>query len=230
MRVVRQMLARVENEPSHGRGIPEMKQHIATAIELRDIEKELESAGESARKVLGRHWKDGEPTWSDVEAISAWAGELRSLAVKVARDDIERAATLRGMWAQLASEAAESLLPSGPLGMQFTDFQKKAEAFLLARESLSKLLEPTGAVWVSEESPDAAGLCRRRVAVWQAELSNLREWCAWRRVRAEGVRHGLAPLVTSCEAGNFPSQDLPRVFERSYGQWCWRRSPTASLC
>ena len=54
---------------------------------------------------------------------------------------------------------------------------------------------------------------------WSERAGQLREWCAWCRARGEAIRANLGPLVEAYERGQFQSEALGRVFERSYYQW-----------
>lgn len=193
---------------------------LETARALRDEEQALGAAGKEARALLGHFWRDGEAEWKSVEAVRAWTRRFRSLAVRAAGDDAERAARFRAQWARVATEGRDLLRRDGAIGRRLVAFRSAYAGFCRTRTAISELLDvDTERTWGTADAPDALGVTARVVRGWAERRAQLREWCAWRRVRAEAVGADLGPLVEACERGELASEELRVVFERSYYGW-----------
>lgn len=187
---------------------------------LREEQQSLDAASEEARTLLGRYWNDGEAKWEGVAQLRDWARELRGLALQTAGNDFERGASLRENWARLASEGRDLLRREGSIGGQFVAYGEALDAFKRARNQVAALLDLDAiSAWGTESTPDALGRVRSSVADWEAAARQLRDWCAWRRARADAMRNNLAPLVDAYEQGTIRTTQLRPVFERSYTQW-----------
>ncbi len=198
----------------------ELAEILERAQTLSKEEQALASASDEARALLGRYWKDGEPEWDGLENVRDWARSFRSLATRVAGDDIQRAAQLREAWAQLATEGRELLRRDGVIGREMMEYRSALEAFLGARQALDEKLEvDQEASWGRLHGADALGTASRTLRGWNENLAVLREWCGWRRVRARALRKNLGPLIEAYERGDFRSDELRQTFERSYYQW-----------
>ncbi len=200
------------------------KQELAPALDrslaLREEQRRLDAASDEARALLGHHWNDGEAEWDGIAQVRGWAREMRALALRAAGDDFERGATLREKWARLASESRELLRPEGSLGREFVAYGEALDAFKRARRRVAELLDlDVQCVWGADSAPDAIGRARSSVSRWQQVTGQLRDWCAWRRARAEAMQRNLAKLVEAYEQGKIRSEQLPAVFERSYTEW-----------
>jgi very-short-patch-repair endonuclease len=218
-RAVRKALASVSR---NGEAPPTLE--LAPAIEkaraLREEERALAAAGDEARALLGRHWKDGEPDWKGVESVRDWAARFRSVATRAAGDDLERAADLRARWARVATDGQERLRPDGVVGRELRAYRSAWETFAAARNGADALLElDTERAWGRPDAAEALGEARRRLRTWSERIAELREWCAWRRARADAVAANLSPLVDGFERGLFQSGDFRPVFERSFLGW-----------
>lgn len=187
---------------------------------LREEQRHLDAASDEARALLGRYWNDGEAEWDGIAQLRDWVRELRALALRVAADDSERGTSLRENWAQLASESRDLLCREGSIGREFVAYGEALDAFKKVRRQVAELLDlDAGRVWGADSAPDALGRVRSSVARWQAAARQLRDWCAWRRARADAMRSNLAPLVEAYEQGTIGTTHLRPVFERSYTQW-----------
>lgn len=180
----------------------------------------LDAAGDRARELLGRYWNDGEADWDSVARVSDWSGKLRALALRLAREDLDRALELRETLARLTSEGRELLQPTGYVGRDLATFRESWNAFRNARDKLVAVARlNANQEWGEPASPGALRAVQKSVEQWRASVGKLRNWCPWRSIRTEAVGKGLAPLVEAFEAGEFGSEDIPRVFERSFTQW-----------
>jgi very-short-patch-repair endonuclease len=190
------------------------------ALTLRQEQRKLDAASDEARALLGRYWNDGEADWDGITQLRDWAGGLRALASRAAGGDAVRGAVLRENWARLESEGHELLRRGGSIGQEFAAYGEALDAFKKVRSRVAELLDlDVERAWGGDPAPDAVGRVRSSVAGWQSAARQLRDWCAWRRVRVEAVRGNLAPLVEAYEQGSIQSAQLPPVFERSYAQW-----------
>lgn len=61
-------------------------------------------------------------------------------------------------------------------------------------------------------------LLERCTAIVRAE-TRLHAWCAWRKVRQQGVALGLEPLVSGIEHGTVAANSVRRAFEIDYSRW-----------
>jgi very-short-patch-repair endonuclease len=214
-----------------GAGAPateELGPTIETARLLRDEEQVLTAAGDEARALLGDYWKDGAADWDGLCSLLDWVGRFRSLATRAASNRPERAAAFRERWARQVTEGRELLQPRGPTGRKLVAYRSAFEAFRDARTAANTLLDlDIERAWGKPNQADALATIRRRLRSWIEKAVQLRDWCAWRRARAEAVHANLAPLVEAYERGEFRSQDLGRVFDRSYYQW-WQTAVVSS--
>ena len=193
---------------------------IAKARLLKREQQRLDAASDSARHLLGRYWKDGEAEWEEIAQVSKWSGKLRSLALRLASDDLDRAAKLRERWSRLTSEGAQLLARDGTIGRRLTTLREASETFQLARQHLVELtMLDVEHEWMSPSADNALGRVRESVRQWQTAQNRLHYWCVWQRVKEEAVGSGLGPLVEAQATGAFTSQDLPNVFERSFTEW-----------
>ena len=73
------------------------------------------------------------------------------------------------------------------------------EAFATSERALTQLLEATDTI--------------------AARHNELRDWCAWRKRRAEAVDADLLPLVDAVEQGRVPPEEMEKTFEAAYCTW-----------
>jgi very-short-patch-repair endonuclease len=218
-RNVRRALKRARRAGKVPKG-DELRATVEKALVLRECESELEQSGEEARALLGGAWCDGAPDWTEVAAIRDWAGEVRRCALEAARGDLERSAALRSRWARLITEGRPLLEADARLGRMFRAYDDAFAAFDASRREAVELLElDSGLVWGARSDAGALERIRGIAGRWAASIPTLRQWCAWRRVRAEAVEQGLEPLVREFEEGRLCAGELRHVFERSYAEW-----------
>ena len=114
------------------------------------------------------------------------------------------------------------------IGRGLVALRSSLERFRAARYAVGELLDLDATrVWGQAQDADALGLARRRLRVWADHVRQLRDWCAWRRTRADAITANLAPLVHAYEQGAFATKDIPSVFDRSYYQW-WHAAVVAA--
>ncbi|MEO8216223.1 MAG: DUF3320 domain-containing protein [Acidobacteriota bacterium] len=198
----------------------ELQSIIDDAIVLRSEQRKLEEGSDEAREILGRYWNHTEADWEAVAQVRDWARDLRGLAGRASAGDFERSTRLRTQWAALATDGLDLLRGDGPIKRLFGEFGSAIEAFRGARHRLAELLDlETNTCWGSDSAADAAGRTRSEVQQWTSGFAQLRDWCAWRRVRGEAVQIGLANLVNAYEEGRLSNAELAPAFEKGYSTW-----------
>ncbi len=60
---------------------------------------------------------------------------------------------------------------------------------------------------------------RRAADTIQARHNELRDWCAWRKRRAEAIEAGLSALVEAIEQDRVPADEIEETFEAAYCTW-----------
>ena len=197
-----------------------LRKVLSQALTLREEQRKLDAASDEARGLLGRHWNHAEAEWDGIAQVRDWAREIRSLALRAAGDDLERALALRERWALLASEGLDLLRRNGSVGRDFVAYGEALNTFKEARSRIIELLDlDVENVWHADSADDVLGYLRACVVGWEAATPKLRDWCAWRRARAEAMLNNLTLLVKAFEQGALQSSQLRSVFERSYTQW-----------
>jgi very-short-patch-repair endonuclease len=206
-----------------GRKAPPRKQLTELLDQVQALhaeEQALISAGDEARALFGRYWKDGEADWEYLEEVREWVKNLRSLAIKIAGSDFSYAAELRKKWGHLLAEGQDLLKGDGAIGRELEAYRTVYGEFLEIHKALNALLEVDAEkVWGKEGDADALSRIRNILEAWSGRIGELRNWCAWLRIRSEAIQSDLTPLVESYERGDFKSTEFPRIFDRSYYVW-----------
>lgn len=186
---------------------------LSKSARLRAINFELQTSGPVAKECLGVIWAKGEPEPEVLMRARTWGQTLHAQMHACAGDDLVWLGQLRQLLASLFAEGpsfyGEGTTIDGRL-TNFRDTQTKFNAGLnavamevsLRRESL-------------DQSPDHLSavqrFCERVPTAW----AQVREWCYWQQVRAEGTKLGLAPVIGKLESPGGDILDLPALFERS---------------
>ncbi len=201
-----------------GSTIPDIATTLDLARRLKAEEQLMTAAGDQARALLGRLWRDGEADWTDVAAARDWAHAIRRCAVQIAGDDALRAQELRRRWATMLSDQADLLREGGAYAPRLRQLVEAIQAFAVARDGLVSLLDiDQTAAW-----GDARHIERVTEALgsWKDHTAQLRLWCAWRKERDEAIELGLGALVTAIETSTLTVDQLEETFERSfYAGW-----------
>ena len=110
---------------------------------------------------------------------------------------------MRSKVRNLLHDGNDLLAPDGSVGCTATDYLRALEKL---RDSVSAFEEVAGPT-VRKRIADAAhapGQIRETADRITARQLELRDWCAWRKRRAEAIDSGLQPLVNAVEAGGVP--------------------------
>ncbi len=190
---------------------------LQRALAVRSEDAALQENDARARALLGSCWQGAQTDPQQLEALLAWAGQLRRAALQVAHLWQQPEAQQR--LALLASDHQELLAPDTALRAGLESFERAALAWTEARERLADLLELDVALaWGERPGPQAL---RERLPAWQGRGAQLRDWCALQR-SARGLEdEGLGALVRGLFEESLAPADLAPVLERSVYQWWW---------
>lgn len=181
----------------------------------------MTAAGDQARVLLGRLWRDGDADWADVGAARDWAEAIRRLAVQIAGEDVARAQALRQRWAAVMADHAELLRPGGVYAIQLQRVVDAVSAVAAGRDGLSSLLSLDEAVaWGDAYAPRYLERAGDTLTGWRNSSGQLRLWCAWMQERGDAIAMHLDPVVSLYEQGELETDQIEQVFERSfYNGW-----------
>lgn len=201
--------------------VPPADRLAADVQVLSDLKREqsaLGAAEHQARHLFGRQWKGGDADWDLLESQRAWLDAAHALAHRVAA--AEGGARVRECWAAVTTDTG-ILEPAGDPRLAALNRLVEALAQLRsAREGVVQLLDLDEALaWGGTSTPGGLGRMQATMGTWRPRLRELKDWCAWRRIRAAAIAGGLDPLVAAFENNRVHSEDLEQTFERSFYQW-----------
>jgi very-short-patch-repair endonuclease len=189
---------------------------LRCAITVRDESGALAGADEAMR-VFGQRWAQGEANWNELEQMLGWVERFRELMAMAS--SVGAAEGMREACIRLASEARERLVPGGSAALSLGEFLEAHARHIEHRREMEELLEVEAEkAWGEESTPRYLPTVLGTLARWVAALPELRDWCFWRRGRAEAVAAGLEPLVESFERGALRPDDFAAAMERSITQ------------
>ena len=184
------------------------------AARLRGINNELNAAAVGAQDCLGDLWAHGEPSAEAIVKARTWGESLHARMLACAGDDLVWLGQLRQLLATLFSEGLLAYAAGTPIGNRLLHYREAQTQFSATLDTL--VLE----VRLRRESLDTASdyfsavqnLVQRIPASW----TQIREWCFWQKVRNEGMKLGLEPVIAKLESPNGDVVDIPALFERSF--------------
>lgn len=180
----------------------------------------LDDASTQAQTLLGSHWNDSHADWDSIESLVKYVNQLRELTLKITGENLDDVADMRKQWARILTEDHELLKIGGTIWNQLRAFREILTKFREIRDKLVDLADiNVEMVWGTELTIGMFNRFRSTLETWSGSLSQIRDWCAWQRVRAKALSLGLDDVVKEYEAGKLESEQLSRVFERSYTEW-----------
>jgi very-short-patch-repair endonuclease len=187
---------------------------LRDGIRLRGINAELNLAAHTAEDCLGILWAKGEPSSEAVANARVWGKELHARMLACAGDDLNWLGQLRQLLAGLFAEGPAAYAAGTAIGDRFIGFRDTQAQFDAAFGAFAS------EVRLRQEVIDAAfdyfsairSLLERIPSAW----SKIREWCSWQKVRSEGIKIGIAPVIARLEAVDGDGLDIPALFERSF--------------
>ncbi len=195
----------------------DVRDALVTADQVAALDQRIVAQDGRARVLLGEQWQGVNTDWDDVHRVLDAAQRLRS-AIVASTDDTARREALRA----LVVERGEELAAEGTLGRSMVRVAEAADQLAGARRALETVLVlPEDAL--AEENLDGLDQWVQR---W-SDMGGLRDWCAWRRVRATLVAGTLGPFVAALERGPLHHNDLEHAIVRSRCLWSWRSATRA---
>lgn len=191
-----------------------VKELLTKAMRLRAINFELHNANTTAQQCLGTLWAKGEPVSEALVKARTWGEALHAQMYTCAGDDLAWLGQLRQLLASLFAEGPSVYNAGTTIGNRLASFRDTQSSFNTALNNL------TTEVSLRREALDAnpnhllaiEQFCERVPKGWP----QIREWCYWQQVRAEGIKLGLTPVINKLESRDGEKLDLPTLFERSF--------------
>ena len=212
--------ARLDHAPDHLAAIQEAVTGLLRGVpRVALLNAELRAAAPAARAVLGAVWAHGEPTAAALAGVRDWGRELHAQMAACAGADPAVLARLRRRIAGLLAAGPAAGGEATPLGRQLRRHEARWGECAATLEQLT-----TGAALRREllaAAPDFPAAVQTGVPATLGAWRQIREWCAWQKVRAEARAAGLAPLIAAREAAGGENVDLPALFERSFRRALW---------
>ena len=162
-----------------------------------------------------RAWRQYETDAQALQSVRQLGERVRTATAALAEDP-QTLASIRQR-ARDAMEQGDVLAPESAFGKQLLACSEAVDALAQGWQafaaSAGRAEPPAEAthLTLNELRDHAAGVL--------VGSSGLRDWCAWRRRRAEAVRLELAPLVKAVEAGRVPAAEIPATFFAAYCAW-----------
>ncbi len=204
-------------EPLERGGFPAaMAADLQCMRELRGLQRQIEAL-EPLGAQTGGTWAGLAGRPQELERALKFAAALSAALAQLAATPGELAA-LKAPLERLLGEDKELLQASGAIAAAARDYLEAYGVLQQAQERLDAALatpaEERGALG---ELPPAALAARGQALL--AARGRLRDWCAWRKARAEALALGLGPLVAAIEQGRVAPGTARELFEADYCRW-----------
>jgi very-short-patch-repair endonuclease len=184
------------------------------APRLRVINHELNAAAVAAQDCLGILWAQGEPSAEAIVKARTWGESLHARMLACAGDDLVWLGQLRQLLASLFGEGPSAYAAGTPIGNRLLHYRDALTQFNVAMDALvsETRLRRESLDTSSDYFSAIQNLVQRIPASWH----QIREWCFWQKVRNEGMKLGLEPVITKLESPGGDAVDIPALFERSF--------------
>ena len=200
-------------------GSEQVENDLGHLRELQEEEGFLSSSSDRAREMLGSLWRDGNADWDLVANASVWTANLRKIAADISGTNLEFTVKLRENWSRTITESREQLGPDGAYSKQLISYIDAYNAFAAAWQAFVQLAMLDQELLAgSKNDRKWFATILEQTRQWEENLDGLRDWCAWRRVRAEAVDAGLEPLVKPYEMGGLAHDQVESAFLRGFYQ------------
>ena len=187
---------------------------LQSAPRLLAIDQDLNTAATTAAASLGVLWKKGEPNADELEKALHWGELLHAAMVACCGDDIAQVGKIRQLLGSLFTEGIATYSPGTPIHTRLTSHRDAFLKFDAALEPMATAirLERSCIDQATDHLSATVALCERLGTGWNA----VRHWCSWQKVRQEGVRLGLSPIIEKLESPEGTKLDVSQFFERCY--------------
>lgn len=194
--------------------------NAATALrdirELRRLEQELDELQDVAARTGGL-WSGLRTRLDEVERATKFSASLATAITCLAAtpDDLS---AINAPLERLLGDGNMLLSPGGAIA-------SAGEAYLGTwaryQASTEGFLRVSG--WASADESTLGELqplaLSKRCKEVLEQSGKVNSWCAWRKVRAQAVAMGLAPLVAAIEQGAVATKSVRHVFDTDYCRW-----------
>lgn len=167
--------------------------------------------------LTGGTWAGLRTTLQSIEEVNAFQTDVAAAIANLAESP-EAAMSLNLALQRLVVEGNAMLEASGRIAATGANYVEADTAMPAVLEKLATAGSFNGDNASEFKDASLPDLITRCQGIVQAE-NRLHAWCAWRKVRAEAMGVGLAPLVIAMEGGAVAPKDTARVFEANYSRW-----------
>ena len=187
---------------------------VQVSTRLRTINSSLTTSAPTAQACLGVLWNKGEPLADALANARAWGETLHTRMVACAGENFGWLGQFRQLLAGLFGESPAAYAPGTTIGNRLTRYRESFTNFNAAFDAFTSDVRLQRDAFNSATDHLAAvlALTERLPAAWP----KLRLWCSWQKARQEGLRLGLAPIISKLESPDGHAFDLPALFERSF--------------
>ena len=196
-------------------GKPDPAHDAATLSRMR---REGEAIDRLDRELSGfKVWTAHTTEPADLDALRSLGERTRHVVGKLA-DEAQTLAETRAKIRTLLQDGQDLLAPEAGVARAATDYRRALDALRVARKDFETLVGSSvgDAFAASDRVLDRMRESADAIADRKGEL---RDWCAWRRRRAEAIAVDLLPLVGAFESGRISAESIPEVFEAAYCTW-----------
>ena len=158
---------------------------------------------------------------SVVDSLRKLGERARTTAGKLA-DDPRALVEIRSRIRSLLDDGNDLLATSGSVGHIATTILDALERLRQASSDFEDVVGTSMREGFGT-SDNALRQMRHAADAIKARHNELRDWCAWRKRRAEALEAELSPLVEAVEHGQVPPAEIEDTFEASYCAW-WSRA------
>ncbi len=191
-----------------------LEAYLKAAPRIREINTALSRDAAVAQACLGTLWDKGEPDVESLAKAREWGEALHSRLLALTGEDFGWLGSFRQLLSGLFAEGPSAYSQETVIGSRMTRFREQWRAFKQVLDRYADELRLRRALL--DEASDhltATLILTERVAdAWP----KIREWCSWQKVRQEGIRLGMLPVVEMLESANGTMVDVSGLFERSF--------------
>lgn len=168
-------------------------------------------------EMVGPIWNGVDTDLDRVQRSLVWIANARR-AIRDLGGGPDAALKNRNHLASLLSGSIETCGQEGPIGERAHRLCRALEQSWKYSERLGQLASSSPSQIFPDDAPDWINWVRGRAEDWVNAATRLRNWCAWRAVRADADSLGLEPLATGLERSEL-GLSAEEAFEINYCRW-----------
>ncbi len=162
-------------------------------------------------------WTEHETDPSAIESLHR-LGERARLVVGKLVKDVNSLAEISASVRSLLLEGNDLLAPEAAIGLAAAAYRSSFDDFNQASKGF-EAVAGASAQNAFAASSHALEQLRETADTISTRSNELRDWCAWRKRRAEAVDADLLPLVEALEQGRVSGDAIKETFEAAYCTW-----------